>query len=218
MVQISASLLAADYARLGEEVQRAEAAGVDSFHFDMMDGHYAKNIALAPQHLCALRPYTRLPFHVHLELSNPDEVLEHFAPLDAEAIIVMWDTLTHPQRTFANIHAQGKRAGLSLSPGDSLSAAQQFFPLIDVLLILGVQPGFGGQQIQPKTFESVAQARDSLESMGLRLPIIVDGGVKQENAPRLISAGANILIIGTALFQAPDMSAFVECIKDSVEA
>ena len=218
MVQISASLLAADYARLGEEVQCAEAAGVDSFHFDLMDGHYAPNIALAPQHLRALRPYTRLPFHAHLELSNPDDVLERFSPLDADAIIVMWDTLTDPRRAFANIHTQGKRAGLSLSPDDPLTAAQQFFPLIDLLLILGVQPGFGGQQIQPKTFETVAQARYSIESMGLDLPIIVDGGVKQENAPRLIRAGANILIIGTALFQAPDMRVFVEGIKDSVEA
>ena len=109
MVQISASLLAADYARLGEEVRRAESAGVDSFHFDMMDGHYMPNLALAPDHLTALRPYTTLPFCAHLELSNPDEVLSLFNPFPAYMIIVQWNTLANPLATFERIHSRNAK-------------------------------------------------------------------------------------------------------------
>ncbi len=213
MVQISASLLAADYANLGLEVARAERAGVDSFHFDMMDGHYAPNIALAPQHLVSLRRHTRLQFIVHLELSNPEEVLNHFAPLEADAIVVMWDTLTDPLQIFAAIRAQGKAVGLSLNPQDSLAAACYLFPLIDILIILGVQPGFGGQPMHPGTVEKIAEAVKLIKSMGLSIPIQVDGGVNQANAPDLIRGGADILIIGTALFQARDIRCFVKDIK-----
>ena len=118
MVQISASLLAADYAQLGEEVQRAAAAGVDSFHFDMMDGHYVPNIAFAPEHLTTLRPYSRLPFVAHLELSNPDEVLSRFSAFPADTIIVQWDTLNDPHNTFEGIHARGAKIGVALNPDE----------------------------------------------------------------------------------------------------
>jgi ribulose-phosphate 3-epimerase len=213
MTQISASLLAADYARLGAEVRRAERSGVDSFHFDLMDGHYAPNLALAPQHLTALRPYTHRQFHVHLQLVNPDSVIEHFAPLAAEVIIVMWDTLPQPGQTFARLRAQGKQVGLSLNPDEALTDALPFLPEIDLLVIMGVWPGFGGQQLHANTCARLAQARNAIERLGLRLPLVVDGGVRVENAPHLIGAGADILIIGTALFQAPHMGIFLENLK-----
>src|SRR5512133_1295268 len=111
MIHISASVLAADYARLGEEMQRAEKAGVDSFHFDLMDGHYVPNLALAPDHLKALRSYSRLPFYAHLELDNPDDVLSNFAPLQADLIIVQWNTLIDPLRTFDRIRSQNIKVG-----------------------------------------------------------------------------------------------------------
>jgi ribulose-phosphate 3-epimerase len=213
MVQISASLLAADFARLGEEVRRAEASGVDSFHFDIMDGHYAPNIALAPQHFIALRSHTRLEFHAHLELANPDDVLERFAPLEADAIIVMRDTLPNPYRTFNNIRAQGKKVGLSLNPDEQLSDVQEYFPLIDELIILGVLPGFGGQKIQANTIAKISEARRIVNEAGLKLPIHVDGGVTLANAAQIVRAGADALIIGSAIFQAPDMCAFVDAVK-----
>jgi ribulose-phosphate 3-epimerase len=216
MIQICASLLAADYARLGEEVQRAEKAGVDSFHFDMMDGHYVQNLALTPDHLKALRPYSNLPFHAHLELDNPDDVLSNFASMQADMIIVQWNTLTDPFRTFEKIRSQNIKVGLGLSPDDKLDDACRFFREIDLLLLLGVYPGFGGQSIQPGTNEKIKFARKILEQMNHQLSIAVDGGVKLENAADLVQAGADILIMGTALFQSANMAETVKAVRESI--
>jgi len=214
MVHVSASLLAANYARMGQEVRRAERAGADSFHFDMMDGHYVPNLALSPDHLTALRPHTRLPFHVHLELGNPDEVLDKFQPLQADLIIVCLDTLPAPSRTLTRIHALGMRAGLSLNPDEPLGAALDHLSEIDFLLILGVLPGFGGQIMQPGTTKKITQARQMIRSMGLDFPIGVDGGVNSQTASELVAAGADILIAGTALFQASRMSRIIAEFKE----
>jgi ribulose-phosphate 3-epimerase len=216
MIQICASLLAADYARLGEEVQLAEKAGVDSFHFDMMDGHYVQNLALTPDHLKALRPYSNLPFHAHLELDNPDDVLSNFASMQADMIIVQWNTLTDPFRTFEKIRSQNIKVGLGLSPDDKLDDACRFFREIDLLLLLGVYPGFGGQSIQPGTNEKIKFARKILEQMNHQLSIAVDGGVKLENAADLVQAGADILIMGTALFQSANMAETVKAVRESI--
>jgi len=217
MVQICASLLAADYARLGEEVQRAEKAGVDSFHFDMMDGHYVPNLALAPDHLKALRPYSHLPFHTHLELDNPDDVLSKFELLQADTIIVQWNTLTDPLRTFEKIRSQNVKVGLGLSPDDKLDDASRFFQDLDLLLLLGVYPGFGGQSMRPGTLEKIASARSLRDQKDHRVVIAVDGGVKPENAVSLVQAGADILIMGTALFQANDIAETIKSIRESIE-
>jgi ribulose-phosphate 3-epimerase len=216
MIQICASLLAADYAHLGEEVQRAEKAGVDSFHFDMMDGHYVQNLALTPDHLKALRPYSNLPFHAHLELDNPDDVLSNFVPMQADMIIVQWNTLTDPLRTFEKIRSQNIKIGLGLTPADALDNVARFFREIDLLLLLGVYPGFGGQSIQPGTSEKIKSAGKILEQMNHQLSIAVDGGVKLENAADLVQAGADILIMGTALFQSTNMAETVKAVRESI--
>lgn len=216
MVHISASLLAADYARLGEEMQRAEQAGVDSFHFDLMDGHYVPNLALAPDHLRALRPYSRLPFHVHLELDNPDDVLSNFPPLQADVVIVQWNTLTNPVRTFDRIRSQNIGVGLGLNPDDALDDASRFFQDIDLLLLLGVYPGFGGQAIQPGMQERIASAQRLADGLNHRIRIAVDGGVKPENATILARAGADFIIMGTALFQSSDMAKVIASIRESI--
>src|SRR5512133_2948016 len=188
MIHISASVLAADYARLGEEMQRAEKAGVDSFHFDLMDGHYVPNLAPAPDHLKALRPYSHLPFHVHLELDNPDNVLSNFPPLQADVVIVQWNALTDPARTFERIRSQNMKVGLGLNPDDALDDASRFFRDLNLLLLLGVYPGFGGQAIQPGMQERIASARRLANGLDHRLGIAVDGGVKPENATILAKA------------------------------
>ena len=214
-MHISASLLAADYARLGEEVQRAERAGVDSFHFDMMDGHYVPNLALTPDHLNALRPYSKLPFHVHLELDNPERVLSDFIPFQAEMVIVQWNTLAEPALTFEKLRARNTKIGLGLSPDDALEEASAVFQELDLLLLLGVTPGFGGQTIQPGMGERIASARHLVDRQNPGIAIAVDGGVKPENAVQCLKAGADILILGTALFQSADMAGTVRSIRES---
>jgi len=216
MTHISASLLAADYASIGEEVQRAEKAGADSFHFDMMDGHYVPNLALAPDHLKSLRPYSHLPFHVHLELDNPDDVLSKFESIQAEMIIVQWNTLKDPAKTFKRIRSQNMKVGLGLNPDDGINEASHFFKDLDLLLLLGVFPGFGGQSMQPDTLERIAFARRLTNQLDHRIIIAVDGGVKPENTASLVQAGADILIMGTALFQSSDMAKTIVSIRESI--
>ena len=194
MIHISASLLAADYARLGEEMQRAEKAGVDSFHFDMMDGHYVPNLALTPDHLKALRPYSDFPFHTHLELDNPDDVLFKFISLQADMIIVQWNTLTDPARTFGRIRSQNIKVGLGLNPDDPLDEVSRFFREIDLILILGVYPGFGGQSIQPGTSEKIRSARKIIDKIDNRPDITVDGGSNLRMPQNLYGQGKIILL------------------------
>ena len=216
MTHISASLLAANYARMGEEMQRAEKAGADSFHFDMMDGHYVPNLALAPDHLKALRPYSYLPFHVHLELDNPDDVLSNFESFQADMIIVQWNTLKDPSYTFDRIRSQNMKVGLGLNPDDATNKASRFFPDLDLLLLLGVYPGFGGQCMQPGTMDRIATTRRLIDQSDHRITVAVDGGVKPENCASLVQAGADILIMGTALFQSSDMARTIVSIKESI--
>jgi ribulose-phosphate 3-epimerase len=216
MVQICASLLAADYARLGEEIRRADEAGVDSFHFDMMDGHYVPNLALTPDHLKALRPYSKLPFHAHLELDNPEEVLFHFDQLHADVIVVQWNTLKHPSRVFDRIRSFNKKVGLGLSPDDSVQEASILYKDIDQLLILGVYPGFGGQAMQSDTHQRIHAVRELTDRSGCQVTIAVDGGVNPENARSLVKAGADILIMGTALFQSKNMAEAITSIRESI--
>lgn len=215
MVHISASLLAADYVWLGEEVQRAEKAGVDSFHFDMMDGHYVPNLALTPDHLKALRAYSHLPFHTHLELADPDIFLSIPNFMQTDMIIVQWNTLSEPSQTFDRIRSQNIKVGLGLNPDDAVEGATRFFPDIDLLLLLGVYPGFGGQVMQPGTIQKITGARRLADGLDHKINIAVDGGVKPENATQLVQAGADILIMGTALFQSADMTGMVELIRAS---
>lgn len=216
MVQICASLLAADYARLGEEMLRAEKAGADSFHFDMMDGHYVPNLALAPDHLKALRPYSKLPFNAHLELDNPDDVIFRFDPLEADIVIVQWNTLKNPIAVLDKIRSQNKKMGLGLTPNDSIEDASRLFSDVDLLLLLGVYPGFGGQAMQPNTCQRIAALRELTKSSDRRFTIAVDGGVKPENARSLVQAGADMLIMGTALFQSKDMAATIRSVRESI--
>lgn len=216
MTEICASLLAADYACLGKEVKRAEAAGADSFHFDMMDGHYVPNLALTPDHLKALRPYSHLPFHAHLELSNPDDVLFKFEPIQANTTIVQWNTLSDPPRTIRRIRSQVMKVGLGFGPDDPLEEASPFFRDVDLILILGVYPGFGGQSMLPGTHEKIMSARRMADQANHRMMIAVDGGVKPENAAGLVEAGADTLIMGTALFQSSSMAETIASIREAV--
>ena len=212
-VEIAASLLAADWARLGEQVRQAERAGVDSFHLDVMDGHYVRNLALTPHHIRALQPYTCLPFSIHLEVENPDWILEDLSPPGAELVIVQADTCPKAKETLALVRSRGARIGLAINPSQPLDSVRHLLPEIDVLLIMAVPPGFGGQLPHPHTPAKIASARDWVEREGLRLKIGVDGGVNPDNARQLVETGASLLIVGSGLFQAADMAAAVKAMK-----
>jgi ribulose-phosphate 3-epimerase len=217
LIHISASLLAADYAQLGSEILRACEAGVDSFHFDMMDGHYVPNFAFTPQHLSALREYTDLPFHVHLELSEPLTVLDTFMLQEAKMLMLQWDTLPSPRQIINRIHGRGIQVGLCLNPDDRVEVITDLLPCIDLLLILGVHPGFGGQKICEGTVQKTAIARKMIDSSGLNTLLGVDGGINQENARTVIRAGADYLIMGTALFKEKNMGNVVSSIRSFQE-
>jgi ribulose-phosphate 3-epimerase len=214
MRNISASLLGADFARLGEEVERAERAGADSLHFDIMDGYYVPNMALAPYHLRALRLCTRLPFITHLEVSDPIQIMKSFQGTDQDMIIVQADTCKDFRQVFKAVRDQGARIGLSLNPDDPLELARPYLAEIDLLLILAVMPGFGSQKMSPATPARIAAARRMLSEAKISLPIGVDGGVNLLTAAGLVEAGAEHLIAGTALFSAPDMPAVIRAMKD----
>jgi ribulose-phosphate 3-epimerase len=214
MRNISASLLGADFARLGEEVERAERAGADSLHFDIMDGYYVPNMALAPYHLRALRPYTRLPFITHLEVSDPIQIMKSFQGTDQDMIIVQADTCKDFHQVFKAIRGQGAQVGLSLNPPDPLELARPYLDEIDLLLILAVMPGFGSQTMAPTTPARIAAARQMLSEAKISIPIGVDGGVNLVTAAGLVEAGAEHLIAGTALFSAPNMAAVIRAFKD----
>lgn len=214
MAHISASLLAADFAHLGAEVTEVERAGVDSLHFDLMDGHYVPNFALTPQHLEALRPVTSLPFHVHLEVDNPDQILEAFHPLRAEVVIVQLDTLADPRATFTRIRSANSQVGLGLNPDDEPDLLKPLLADVDLVTVMGVLPGFGGQRIRDGTAGRITRVARMIDEERLPVEIAVDGGVKLENAGRLIDAGADILIMGTGLFHQEHMADVVSKLKD----
>jgi len=214
MVQVSASLLAANFAQMERDVQRAQDAGVDSFHVDFMDGHYVPNLALAPSLLEALAPTTELPFQVHLELSNPNELLDTFGSFPADMIIVQWDTCPDPLACFERIRSRHARVGLGLLASTPVEPILPLLNQVDMLLLLGVDPGFGGQAMHEEILSWLAQVRSIVDRESATVTIAVDGGVKASNAAKVVAAGANVLIMGSGLFDATDMKEIVRTLKD----
>jgi ribulose-phosphate 3-epimerase len=214
-IEVSASLLAADYANMARDVTRAMQAGVDSFHFDVMDGHYVSNIALSPHHLTALRPYSNKPFSLHLELGNPDDVLDRFGKLDADIISFQWDRSPDPKATIERIKARMVEVSICVNLDVALEDILPYIKMVDEILLLGVHPGFGGQTMDKNMGERISQLKKMIDQEKPGVPIAIDGGVSLQTAPILISAGATRLISGSALFGAADMAQFIKQMKDS---
>ena len=212
---IAPSILSADFARLGDEVRAVDKAGADWIHVDVMDGRFVPNLTIGPLVVAALRPVTEKPLDVHLMIVEPEKYVPDFARAGADHIYVQVEACPHLHRNLAQIKDLGKKAGAVLNPGTSLSTLEYCLELCDMVLIMSVNPGFGGQSFIPSALEKIRKLRQMCEERGLDPWIEVDGGVKASNAWSVIDAGANALVAGSAVFGAADYATAIDGIRNS---
>jgi len=201
-IELAPSILSADFTRLGEQVLEAEQAGADRIHVDVMDGHFVPNITVGPLVVQALRPATSLPLETHLMIENPEKYIPVFAGAGANIITVHVETCPHLHRTIQQIKELGCRAGVTLNPATPLISLEEILPEVDLVLVMSVNPGFGGQRFIEASLNRIRHLRQILDSKGLRADLEVDGGINEETAPQVIAAGANVLVAGYAIFGA----------------
>jgi ribulose-phosphate 3-epimerase len=200
-VRIAPSILSADFARLGEEVRAISAAGADWIHVDVMDGHFVPNLTIGPMVVKALRPHSSLPFDVHLMISPADPYLEAFAEAGADILTVHPEAGPHLHRTIQRIKSLGKKAGVSLNPASPISLVEDVLGDIDLILVMSVNPGFGGQGFITSQLRKIERLRRMIDDSGRAIHLEVDGGVDAGNAATVIAAGADVLVAGTASFK-----------------
>ena len=200
-VKIAPSILSADFARLGEEVAAICEAGCDYVHVDVMDGHFVPNITIGPDVVKAIKPHASRPLDVHLMIAPVDPYITAFAEAGADIITFHPEAGPHPHRTAQAIRAAGCRVGVSLNPGTPLAALDQLLDLVDLVLVMSVNPGFGGQSFITSQLEKISQLRQLIDASGRDIELEVDGGVNRETVAQVIAAGANVLVAGTATFE-----------------
>jgi ribulose-phosphate 3-epimerase len=199
-VRIAPSILSADFARLADEVRAIAAAGADSIHIDVMDGHFVPNLTIGPAVVKALRPHTKLPFDVHLMISPVDPYLDAFAAAGADILTVHPEAGPHLYRTVEHVKSLGKRAGVALNPATPIDALDYLLGEIDVVLVMTVNPGFGGQSFIASQLAKIRQVRARIDAGSRAIDLEVDGGINDETARQVIAAGADMLVAGTASF------------------
>ena len=214
-VRIAPSILSADFARLADEVARVEAGGADLLHVDVMDGHFVPNLTVGPPIVEALRKVTKLPLDVHLMITNADAYIREFADAGADYLTVHVEACPHLHRTVQAIKERGVKAGVTLNPATPLGSVEAILPDADLLLIMSVNPGFGGQSFIPSSLQKILQARAMIERVGSRALLEVDGGVKIENAAQIVAAGADILVSGSAIFSSRDYGATITAMRQA---
>ena len=214
-ILIAPSVLAADFSRLAEEVRRVEAAGADWLHLDIMDGQFVDNISFGPAIVKTVRGLTNLPLDVHLMIQHPDHYAPRFAEAGANSITVHVEPEAEHDvaKTLRQIRESGCRCGLTLNPATPFESLEPHLPDLDLLLVMTVHPGFGGQSFRPEMMEKVRRGRERRESLGAKFDIEVDGGINAETAARAIENGANVLVAGTSVFKAGDYAEAIRALR-----
>jgi ribulose-phosphate 3-epimerase len=199
-VKIAPSILAADFARLGEHVRETERAGADRIHIDVMDGHFVRNLSMGPPIVASLRPVTRLPLETHMMVADPDLFLRAFIDAGSDSILVHWEGNSNLHRTVANVKTLRKRVGVAINPGTPAAVLEEILPEVDQVLVMTVDPGFGHQQFLRTTLPKISRVRDMIDRLNPRCDLEVDGGIDPETAQLAVEAGANVLVAGSAVF------------------
>ncbi len=218
MTRIAPSILSADFMRLGDEIRAAEEAGADLVHVDVMDGHFVPNITIGPIFVEGIRKITKLPIDVHLMISDPDKYVNDFASAGADYITVHAEATMHLHRSVQCIREKGIKAGVSLNPATPLCSLDYILSDIDMVLIMSVNPGFGGQKFIPSALDKIRKLRDTIVERNRSVLIEVDGGVKLGNAAEIAAAGADVLVMGSAFFGSGDYGAFMKKLKEELES
>lgn len=200
MIKLSPSILSADFSNLINDIKAVEEAGVELLHIDVMDGHFVPNISLGPLILKSIKGKTSLPFDVHLMIENPDKYIPEFAKAGADILTVHVETCPHLHRTIQNIKSFGIKAGVSLNPATPLNLIEDILEDLDMVLIMSVNPGFGGQSFIESSLKKIKRLKSMIAEKGLNIDIEVDGGIKIDNVSRVIEAGANVIVAGSAIF------------------
>jgi len=204
MLKIAPSMLSADFSRLGEEIRTVEAAGADLIHLDVMDGHFVPNLTIGPAVVASLRKVTKIPFDVHLMIENPERYIDAFAAGGSDIITVHVEASTHLHRVITSIKEKGKKAGVSLNPATPLSAVEQILPEVDLLLVMTVNPGFGGQKFIEGMIDKIRRARNLVKVSNPAVMLEVDGGITLANIRAVREAGADIVVAGASVFGSED--------------
>ncbi len=215
MVKVAPSILAADFTKLGEEIQAVEKAGADWIHIDVMDGHFVPNITVGPLIVEAANRVTDLPLDVHLMIENPDRYIPEFVEAGADILTVHIENCPHLHRTIQHIKSFGIKAGVVVNPATSLSLLEEILGDIDLVLLMSVNPGFGGQKFIPAVLDKIEYLREILEKSGSNVEVEVDGGIKVDNAAEVVSAGTDVLVVGSGIFSTDNYKSTIMKLKNS---
>jgi ribulose-phosphate 3-epimerase len=215
--KIAPSVLSADFGRLDEEVRAVTAAGADWLHLDVMDGHFVPNLTIGPEIVAVIRRATSLPLDVHLMITNPARYAPRFIEAGADWVSIHHETCPEPHELIADIRARGARPALAINPETPVAAVAGALPDLDMLLIMSVHPGFGGQGFIPETLQKLEEARRLRERLGATFLIEVDGGITTDNVGKVAAAGADVIVAGTAVFRAPDYAGAITAMRRNIE-
>lgn len=215
MIKLAPSILSADFARLLEDVKKVEKAGCEYLHIDVMDGHFVPNITLGPGIVKSLRKDVNMVFDAHLMIENPDNYIKEFADAGCDIIVVHQEACTHLHRTIQNIKSYGIKAGVALNPATPIETIKYVLQDVDMVLLMSVNPGFGGQSYIPVVTEKIKELKALIDKMNLDIDIEVDGGVKPSNIAEVVNAGANVIVAGSAIFNAGNIDEAVKSLREN---